>query len=56
MGEAINHFFESKMQWFYDNGIFYISGRDISCVITGFILGMIIMIFVDYFVYNRKEK
>lgn len=43
MGEAIELYFESVMQWSYNDGFFYITGRDIICIITGLFLGIVIM-------------
>ena len=48
MGEAINHFFESWLQWSFDNGIFYINGRDIICIMAGVCLGIIIVLFLQF--------
>ena len=47
MGEAINHFFESQMQWFYDNGIFYINGRDIVCILLGICIGLLMVLIIS---------
>lgn len=58
MGDAINHFFESQMQWYFDNGIFYINGRDIVCIITGICIGILFALFVELFKYlfeGRKK-
>lgn len=43
MGEAIELYFESVMQWSYNDGFFYITGREIICFITGLVLGTVIM-------------
>ena len=43
MGEAIELYFDSVMQWSYNDGFFYITGRDIICIITGLFLGIVIM-------------
>lgn len=48
MGEAINHLFESELQWSFDNGIFYINGRDVICIMAGVCLGVIIVIFLQF--------
>ena len=48
MGEAINHMFESQLQWSFDNGIFYINGRDVICIMAGVCLGVIIVIFLQF--------
>ena len=42
----INHFFEIQLQWFYDNGIFYVNGRDIACFIAGISAGIIFVLFM----------
>ena len=60
MGQAITHFFESKLAWSYDNGIFYINGRDIMCFITGFlaccIVVSVIMSISDKYAKAKKRK
>ncbi len=59
MGSEINHFFESKMQWSYDNGIFYINGRDIICVITGILFGIVLVMFIfliEEWIKCKKEN
>lgn len=43
MGEAIELYFDSVMQWSYYDGFFYITGREIICFITGLVLGTVIM-------------
>lgn len=43
MGEAIELYFDSVMQWSYNDGFFYITGRDIICLIAGLFLGIVIM-------------
>lgn len=52
MGEAINHFFESCMQWYFDNGIFYINGRDIICIILGVNIGLLIVLIIMLIKYE----
>lgn len=52
MGEAINHFFESQMQWFYDNGIFYINGRDIACILFGICVGLLMVLIIMLIKYE----
>lgn len=39
---AINRYFEGLMAWCIDTGIFYISGRDIACMILGFLICLVI--------------
>ena len=56
MDEAINHLFESQLQWSFDNGIFYINGRDIVCIMTGVCLGIIIVLFIRFMKEVTHEK
>lgn len=56
MGEAINHFFESQMQWFYDNGIFYISGRDIACILFGICAGLLMVLIIMLIKYEVEKN
>lgn len=44
---AINHYFETLMAWHIDNGVFYLSGRDIACAIVGFIVCLILWAIFD---------
>lgn len=54
---AMNQFFEAQMAWHYDNGVFYISGRDIACVIAGICIGIIFAYLIQYAKYlERKWK
>ena len=46
-GEAINHFFESQMQWYFDNGVFWICGRDIVAIMIGICIGIIFAYFIQ---------
>ena len=39
-----NHLMESQMQWFFDNGIFYFSGRDVVAIMIGLVAGIILML------------
>lgn len=39
-----NHLMESQMQWFFDNGIFYFSGRDVVAIMIGLCAGIILML------------
>ena len=34
--------FEKFCAWSFDNGIFYVSGRDIMCMIVGLLIAVII--------------
>ena len=38
----MNHFFESLLQWSYDNGIFYINARDIGFFVVGVSFSLLI--------------
>lgn len=51
----INRFFESQMSWCYDNGIFFISGRDIACAIAGICIGIIFVLLILYARYLEDE-
>lgn len=53
MGEAINAFFEHLLCWSYDNGVVYFSGRDICCIITGFMISVLMVLIICSFL--RKE-
>jgi Na+/H+ antiporter NhaB len=55
MGEAINHFFESQMQWSFDNGLIYINGRDITAFIIGFLVCWLI-IAIGELLYGTKNR
>ena len=46
MGEFIQNMFEAQMQWVYDDGIFYITGRDVTAIIMGFVAGVVFILFV----------
>lgn len=58
MGEAINHFFESQMQWSFDNGLIYINGRDITAFIIGFLVCWLIIAIGEllYGTENRRQN
>ena len=47
MGDSINHYFESIVCWSIDTGIFYLSGRDIVCVIIGFLICLVLWAILD---------
>ena len=47
MGEFIQNMFEAQMAWNYDNGIFYITGRDVVAIIIGILIGAIFVLFVE---------
>lgn len=46
MGEFIQNMFEAQMQWVYDDGILYITGRDVVAIIIGFVAGVVFILFV----------
>lgn len=58
MGEAINHFFESQMQWSFDNGLIYINGRDVTAFIIGFLVCWLIIAIGEllYGTENRRQN
>ena len=37
----LNQMFEAQMQWVYDDGFFYITGRDVVAIIIGILLGLV---------------
>lgn len=47
IGEPIGAYFESLFAWEISSGIFYLSGRDIGCVIIGFLLCLILWAICD---------
>lgn len=47
MGDAINHFFESQLQWVYDNGVVCFTGRDVVAFIMGFLMCLILWALFD---------
>ena len=51
----ICEYLEKFCAWSYDNGIFYISGRDIYCIITGFCIAFVVFATVNIFI-GREEK
>ena len=55
MGEAINRFFESQMQWSFDNGVIYINGRDVVAFIIGFLVCWL-MIAIGELLYGIKNR
>ena len=57
MGEAINHFFESQMQWSFDNGLIYINGRDVVAFIIGFLVCWLMFAIGElYGTKNRRQN
>lgn len=43
----INHIFESQMEFVYDNGVFWICGRDIVAIMIGICIGIIFAYFIQ---------
>jgi len=43
----INHIFESQMEFVYDNGVFWFSGRDIVAIMIGINIGIILMLTIQ---------
>lgn len=39
--QTINQFFDKIVSWTYQNEIFYISGRDLICVLIGVLISII---------------
>lgn len=57
-GDLFNLAFEEFLAWHIDNGIFYLSGRDIICMVIGFIVCLILWIMFDgreIYVRRRNE-
>ena len=44
----INHIFESQMEFVYDNGVFWFSGRDIVAIMIGINIGIILMLTIQF--------
>lgn len=42
--------------WYYSNGIFYISGRDILMCITGFLMGSILWMIIGGLINGNENK
>ena len=47
---------EAQLQWYYDNGIFYINGRDVVCVITGILIGILFALLYELLKYLKEER
>lgn len=50
---------EAQLQWYYDNGVFYINGRDVVCIITGILIGILIGLsyaLIKYLIEERKTE
>lgn len=43
----INHIFESQMEFVYDNGVFWFSGRDIVAILIGINIGIILVLTIQ---------
>ena len=57
IGQMINHFFENQMQWYFDNGVIYFNGRDITAFIIGFLVcWLMIAIGELYGTKNRRQN
>ena len=46
-GELFNLTFEEFLTWHIESPIFYLSGRDIICMIIGFIVCLILWVLFD---------
>lgn len=58
MGETLEQYFTGAMQWSYSNGILHITGRDIICIITGILIGIVLMglaASIDDYIERRKK-
>lgn len=51
----INHFFETLMAWQIDNGVFYLTGRDVACTIAGVCIGIIFAYLIQYAKWLESE-
>jgi len=51
----INQYFENLMAWQIDNGVFFISGRDIACMTAGICIGIIFAYFIQYAKWLESE-
>lgn len=52
----ICEYLEKFCAWSYDNGVFYISGRDIYCLITGFLIAFVVFATVNIFIRREEKK
>lgn len=58
MEEVYEQFFIGVMEWSYRNGMLYITGRDIICIITGILIGIVLMglaASIDDYIERRKK-
>ena len=44
--QTINQFFDEIASWTYQNEIFYISGRDLICILIGVLISIITVLTV----------
>lgn len=47
---------EAQLQWYYDNGVFYINGRDVVCIITGILIGRLFVLLYELLKYLTEER
>ena len=55
----LNQMCETQLQWYYDNGIVLITGRDVVCIMTGILIGVVFAYtieFINWFIEERKKK
>ena len=52
----LNKMCEAQLQWYYDNGIFYINGRDVVCIITGILIGILFALLYELLKYLTEER
>lgn len=52
----LNVIFNNFMAWEYSNGIFYITGRDIICLITGAAFMLVIWLTIAAVNANRNKE
>lgn len=52
----LNQMFEAQMQWVYDDGFFYITGRDVIAVIMGFFIGAVFVLTWLCIKYHFEER
>ena len=52
----LNQMFEAQMQWVYDDGFFYITGRDIMAIIIGFFIGVVFVLTWLCIKYHFEER
>lgn len=52
----ISQFFENFEAWEFNNGIIYITGRDIICMVTGILIGILLILTVEICINRTDEK